>query len=62
MTDLLIWPHDWKTAIQSISTTEGEIKTGFNIIRGDSIPEEILENTLLVESGVEISKWIVSID
>lgn len=60
--DPLIWPNDWKTAIQSISTTEGEIKTGFNIIRGDSIPEEILENTILVESGVEISKWIVSID
>ena len=50
----IVWPEEWKTAIQGVNGID------FSIVRGESAPEEISENTIWIQSGEDITKWIIS--
>ena len=56
-TNELIWPNGFKDAILS-SIVKSNVN--LSVVKGDTYPENPVENTLLVNTNVDISKWILS--
>lgn len=51
----LIWPEGWKAAIRGI---KDGADLNFEVVGGDTVPENPKENTIWIETSTEITSWV----